>query len=73
VILQVVGSASPDAAQETVTADSEMADLAPSYEVQPGAGRCWTGLLFQAGDGFICDPTAWREGLEIYPTTYITN
>merc|ERR1719189_688050 len=55
--VQVVGSSSPDAAQETEDPDSGVEELV---------------LKYQAGEKFISEPGAWKETLETHPLHYIT-
>merc|ERR1719430_2559330 len=55
--VQVVGSSSPDAAQETEDPDSGVEELV---------------LKYQAGEKFISEPGAWKETLETHSLHYIT-
>lgn len=54
--VQVVGSSSPAAAQETVEEGAE-------EELE---------LEYQGGEGLLARPEEWREGLHLYPVVYIT-
>merc|ERR1711963_624146 len=55
--VQIVGSSSPDAAQETEDPDCEVEELV---------------LKYQAGEKFVSEPGAWKQTLETYPLHYIT-
>jgi len=55
--VQIVGSSSPDAAQETEDPDAEVEELVLNY---------------QAGEKFISEPGAWKQSLETHPLHYIT-
>merc|ERR1719348_2401002 len=57
ITVQIVGSSSPDAAQETEDPDTEVEELILNY---------------QAGEKFISEPGAWKKSLETHPLHYIT-
>merc|ERR1712037_188987 len=55
--VQIVGSSSPDSAQETEDPDSEVEELVLNY---------------QAGEKFVSEPGTWKQSLETHPLHYIT-